>query len=122
MSEKTSFADVVGRIDWDMLFNQKQCLIELIWYKPNDPLWGIVNFIDSLQDVACDLGVWKFPENDSAPVFPKWKLRGPESVKKGALMWDLNTKSAFMFDGDTWKPISLEEYRSLLADVCIHSD
>ena len=55
------FLDVIKGIDWDLLHKQKYQLIELISNNPGE-LEGLVNLIDSLQDVADHLRMWKFPE------------------------------------------------------------
>lgn len=104
----------IHNIDWDLLHQQKQMLVKVVWNTPNNELWGVVHLIDTLQDIACEVGLWKFPEKEDDPIFPKWKLKGPESVSTGALLWDMNSHSPYLFDGKEWKSISIEEYRRLL--------
>ena len=63
------FIKVIEGIDWDLLHNQKQELLKIVWEKDNDKIEGLVNLLDELQDVASKLRMWEFPserhkEND----------------------------------------------------------
>lgn len=49
---------VIDRTDWKLLAAQKQLLLSRIWDTPEDdePLWGLVNWIDAIQDAAEESG------------------------------------------------------------------
>jgi len=47
----------VSNIDWLQLAQQKSRLLGLIWDKPDDILWGLINLIDAIQDQAAEDGL-----------------------------------------------------------------
>jgi hypothetical protein len=51
----------VPATDWDLLHEQKHVLLKTIWDNEDSPLWGLVNWIDSIQDLAVAAGEWEFP-------------------------------------------------------------
>lgn len=53
---------VMERVDWDLLAEQKQSLINILWERDREcAAWGIVNMLDTLQDAAHRDGLWTYP-------------------------------------------------------------
>lgn len=42
----------LGVVDWLLLAKQKHALVKIVWDDRDHPLWGLVNFIDAIQDSA----------------------------------------------------------------------
>ena len=47
----------LGSIDWLDVAKQKQAVLEQIWETPQHPLWGLVAFLDHVQDAADRAGL-----------------------------------------------------------------
>lgn len=61
----------LGSIDWLDLAKQKQALLGITWNDPKHPLWGLVAFLDHVQDAADRAGlpvVWAAGDDDEVPV------------------------------------------------------
>lgn len=101
-------------VDWDLLHQQKTELVSMIWDKPDSNCWGLVEFIDNLQDAAVDCGKWDFPEKDTEPKFPLADLPGPQKPEEGSLLWNMDQQKPYRFEGSEWREIDVEEYVQLL--------
>ena len=43
-------ADVIDRIDYDLLQKQHDALVKLLWALPDHVLWGLVDLIEDMID------------------------------------------------------------------------
>ena len=61
----------LGSIDWLDLAKRKQALLVAAWPTRADPVWGLIAFIDHIQDAADAAGlpvVWAAGEGDEVHV------------------------------------------------------
>ena len=60
------FLEVIRGIDWDLLHEQKKEILQVLndqerVFGKAGQLEGLVNLLDSFQDVAAKLKIWEFP-------------------------------------------------------------
>ena len=63
-------SEALLNIDWDLLYEQKLVLLEMLKNTPSEStegqaLYGVVHLLDALQDEAVEEGRWEYPEPDS---------------------------------------------------------
>lgn len=61
----------LGAVDWLDVAKQKQALLGQIWEDRASPLWGLVAFLDHVQDAADRAGlpvVWATEDGDEVSV------------------------------------------------------
>lgn len=68
-SQLTAFARTIGLIDWELLRQQKETLVDVISQyrlsKTQEKLTGILHLLDAIQDDAESAGLWTNPANSS---------------------------------------------------------
>lgn len=58
------------RVDWEQLRLAKAMLVLKYWSEQQSPVWGIINFIDHVQDQAVAAGV---PEREVFGASPDYE-------------------------------------------------
>lgn len=116
LNESSSVPDIIvekvvknARPMPDVIHEAKHKLISLIWNKPEDELWQLIDLVNRHQEESIRQNLWSLPEKVKKVY--KWQVSEMRPLE-GELCWDVNRSTGMVMRDGKWEDVSYDYWVS----------